>query len=76
MYPVPPSLLLRRSFCHLVPFSLVVCGSDVMSYLEWGVGRFEFVGGEGGRGVVLPKCLPKLQTTLELQFIFYLSFMG
>ena len=45
MYPVVPSLLLWRSFFHLVPFSLLVGGSAVMSSLEWGVGGFDFVGG-------------------------------
>ena len=59
MYPVPSSLLLRRSFCHLVPFSLVVGGSAVISYLEWGVGGFEFVGGGGRWLFALLKCLPK-----------------
>ena len=47
MYLVPPSLLLRRYCCHLVPLSLVVGGATVLSSLEWGVGGFYFVGGGG-----------------------------
>ena len=52
MYPVPRSLLLRRSFCHLVLFRLVVGGSAVMSSLEWGIGGFDFLEGEGGVGLL------------------------
>ena len=59
MYPVAPSLLMRRSFCHLVPFSLVFGVSAVMSSLEWGVRGFDVVGGGEGRGVALLKCLHK-----------------
>ena len=61
VYPFTPFLLLRRSFCHLVPFALVVCGSAVMISLEWGVGGFEFVGGGGGllcRSAYLKRLIP------------------
>ena len=69
MYPITPSLLLRRSFSHLVPFSLVVGGSAVMIYLERGVGGFEFVGGGGGRGVDLLKCVLYLNFCLRLKSV-------
>ena len=59
VYPVPPSLMLRRSLFILVPFSLVFGGSAVTRYMEWGVGVFEYVVGGGGRGVALLECLHK-----------------
>ena len=52
MYPVPPSLLFQRSLCSLVPFSLVVCGSIMLSFLEWGVGGVFLLEGEGGKGLL------------------------
>ena len=57
VYPVPPSLMLRRSLFILVPFSLVFGGSSVMSSLEWGVGGFSFLKGEVGGG-----CSPEVLT--------------